>query len=205
MDISSAIQNCRSVKSFDPTHKLSEKQVEQLLTQLFQAPPSINIRKWQFVVVQNEAVRDKLRDAVWDQGRASDATLLIILCVDLAVWRAEPLPYWEATHHPQLSPSLPVLSQYALGLDAIQRDKIMRSCGMVIQTLMLTAQSMGLDSCPLEGFDPERVGAAINLPEDHAVCMMVAIGQAADRSAGTGDSASNEEAVVRDAYQTPSR
>lgn len=200
MNIESAIQNYRTVKGFDPTHEMTREQVEKLLSLLFQAPPSINVRKWQFVVVQDEAVRDKLTDAAWDQSLASDATLLIILCIDLAVWRTEPIQCWHSTDHSQLDPSLPILSKYNLGLDAVQRDKIMRSCGMVTQTLMLVAQSMGLDSCLLEGFDPESVGEAINLPDDHAVCMIAAIGRAADRSVKEGEAPLTDETVVQDTY-----
>ncbi|MBT8046450.1 MAG: nitroreductase family protein [Pontiella sp.] len=200
MNIESTSQNCRIVKEFDPAHKMTKKQVEELISLLLQASPSVNVRKWQFVVVQDEAVRDRLTDAVWDQRRAADATLLIILCIDLAIWRTEPLRYWHSTQHAQLDSSIPVLSKYDQGLDAVQRDNIMRSCGMVTQTLMLVAQSMGLDSCLLEGFDPERVGEAINLPDDHAVCMVAAIGRAADKAVRAEDTPSADGAVVQDTY-----
>ena len=53
----------------------------------------------------------------------------------------------------------------------------MRSCGIVAQTLMLTAKSMGYDVCPMDGFDFEKVAELINLPEDHVVAMFVAIGK----------------------------
>jgi nitroreductase len=200
MNIESAIQNCRIVKSFDPSHKMTEKQVKEMLSLLFHAPSSVNVLKWQFVVVQDEEVRIKLREAVWNQDLVSDATLLIILCVDLRVWNAEPLPYWHATNYPGLEPSFPVLHQYALKIDAVQRDEIMRSCGMVSQTLMLIAQSMGHDACPIAGFDPECVGEAINLPDEHAVCAIMAVG----RSTGNTDRESRElpvdESVVRNTY-----
>ena len=44
----------------------------------------------------------------------------------------------------------------------------MRSCGIAAQTLMLTAQSMGYDSCPMDGFDYEAVAELINLPDNTA-------------------------------------
>jgi nitroreductase len=48
---------------------------------------------------------------------------------------------------------------------------------MAMQTLMLAGKSMGYESCPMIGFDIEKVGELINLPEDHVMGAMVAIGK----------------------------
>jgi nitroreductase len=53
----------------------------------------------------------------------------------------------------------------------------MRSCGIAGQTLMLSARAMGLDSCPMDGFDFEAVAKIIQLPADHEIAFMVAIGK----------------------------
>ena len=42
---------------------------------------------------------------------------------------------------------------------------------------MLAAKSMGYDSCPMDGFDFEKVAELINLPSDHVIAMFVAIGK----------------------------
>ena len=43
---------------------------------------------------------------------------------------------------------------------------------------MLAARAMGYDSCPMDGFDFDAVARLINLPDDHLITMMVAIGKA---------------------------
>jgi nitroreductase len=53
----------------------------------------------------------------------------------------------------------------------------MRSCGIAAQTLLLAATSMGYESCPMDGFDFDKVGELIKLPEDHVIAMFVAIGK----------------------------
>jgi nitroreductase len=50
---------------------------------------------------------------------------------------------------------------------------------MAMQTLMLAAKSMGYGSCPMIGSDIEKVTELINLPEDHVMSPMVAIGKGA--------------------------
>ena len=63
------------------------------------------------------------------------------------------------------------------GREWLQRDDAQRSIGMAMQTLMLAAKSMGYESCPMIGFDIEKVAELINLPEGHVMGPMVAIGK----------------------------
>ena len=43
--------------------------------------------------------------------------------------------------------------------------------------IMLMAKGMGYDSCPMDGFDFDKVAKIINLPHDHIVTMMITIGK----------------------------
>ncbi|MBF0439255.1 MAG: nitroreductase family protein [Magnetococcales bacterium] len=66
---------------------------------------------------------------------------------------------------------IPAIAHYYEGRDATQRDEGFRSCGIVAQTVMLSAQAMGYDSCPMDGFDFDAVGQLINLPHDYVITM----------------------------------
>lgn len=48
---------------------------------------------------------------------------------------------------------------------------------MAMQTLMLGAKAMGHESCPMIGYDFDKVAEMINLPEDHCIGPLVAIGK----------------------------
>ncbi len=63
------------------------------------------------------------------------------------------------------------------GREWLQRDEAQRSIGMAMQTRMLAAKAMGYDSCPMIGFDIDKVAERINLPEDHLIGPMVAVGK----------------------------
>jgi nitroreductase len=63
------------------------------------------------------------------------------------------------------------------GKEWLQRDEAQRSIGIAMQTLMLAAQEMGYQSCPMIGFDHEKVAELIKLPHDHVIGPMVAIGK----------------------------
>ena len=76
----------------------------------------------------------------------------------------------------------------------------MRSCGMTAQSLMLAATSMGYDSCPMDGFDFEKVSEVINLPEDHIISMFVVIGKAMKEAWPRPGQLPMDEVVIQDHF-----
>ena len=78
MNVSTAIQNRRSVKHFDPEHKLTKKELEKLLSLGLLSPTAFNLQNWRFVLIEDADLRKKIRDASWDQTQVTEASLLII-------------------------------------------------------------------------------------------------------------------------------
>lgn len=200
MNVPTAIQSRRAVRQFDPNHKMTEKEIEKLLSLALHSPTAFNIQNWRFVVVRDKQLRQQIRAASWDQAQVTDASLLIVLCADLKAWEKEPLRYWRSAPEPMQEFIVPAIHEYYDGLDQVQRDEAMRSCGIASQTLMLAAQSMGYDSCPMDGFDFEAVADLINLPEDHAICMFVAIGKGTGDLAHPKDKLPSDEIVIKDRF-----
>ncbi len=107
----------------------------------------------------------------------TDASLLVVLCADLSAWEKEPARYWRLAPQPVQDFLVPAIAQYYSGRPEVQRDEAMRSCGLAGATLMLAAKAMGLDSCPMDGFDFAEVGRILRLPSDHVIAFMVAVGR----------------------------
>lgn len=177
MNVVQAIEARRAVKHFDPNHRMTDAEVNQLTELARLAPTAYNIQNWRFVVVRDPELRRQLRAAAWDQAQVTDASLLIVLCADLKAWEKNPLRYWDNAPKPVQEFMLPAIHNYYSGREQVQRDEGMRSCGMAAQTLMLAAQELGYESCPMDGFDYGAVGKLIGLPPDHAVAMFVVIGK----------------------------
>ncbi|MBT3377316.1 MAG: nitroreductase family protein [Lentisphaerae bacterium] len=177
MNTLKAIADRRSVKHYNPEHRMSEDETEKLLSLAMLAPTAFNIQNWRFVVVRDQALREQIRAVAWDQAQVTDASLLVILCADLKSWEKKPECYWANADQPVQDFILPALDAYYRGREQVQRDEGMRSCGIAAQTLMLAAKAMGYESCPMDGFDYDAVGELINLPADHAIAMFVAIGK----------------------------
>lgn len=172
-----AIQSRRAIKHFDANHKISEEEKNNILSLAVLSPTAFNIQNWRFVVVDNDNLRSKIREVSWDQSQVTDASLFIVLCADLKAWEKEPGRYWANAPTEVKDFMLQAMDNYYRGKEQVQRDEAIRSCGIVAQTLMLAAKSLGYDSCPMVGFDFEEVAKIICLPDDHVISMFVAIGK----------------------------
>jgi len=177
MDTFDAIEQRRSIKHFDKNHKLSESEIEKLLSLAILSPTSYNIQNWRFVLVKDSETRKKIRSAAWDQAQVTDSSLLLILCADLKSWKKQPERYWKTAPKEIQDMFVKMIGDFYDGKEQLQRDEAMRSCGIAAQTLMLTAKAMGYDSGAMIGFDPQKVAEIINLPEDHVIGLMVVVGK----------------------------
>lgn len=195
-----AIKARRAVKHFDPEHAFSETELQTLLSNAILAPTAFNIQNWRFVVVKNSDLRKQIREVAWDQAQVTDASLFIILCADLNAFEKEPIRYWKEAPESVQAIMLPAIDEYYRDKPQIQPDEAMRSCGIAAQTLMLTAKSMGYDSCPMDGFDYEAVGQLINLPKDHTIAMFVAIGKGTKNAWDRPGQLPLDEVVITDKF-----
>jgi len=177
MDTFDAIKERRSVKHYDINHKFTDDEVNQLLSLAVLSPTSFNMQNWRFVVVKDSEARKQIRAAAWDQAQVTDASLLIVLCADLKAWKNNPGQYWVNAPKETRDFLVSAMGPFYEGKDELQRDEAMRSCGIVAQTIMLAAKSMGYDSNPMIGFDPEKVSGIVKLPENHIISMLIAVGK----------------------------
>ncbi|QGT78251.1 nitroreductase family protein [Guyparkeria halophila] len=179
MRVSEAIATRRAIKQFDPEHQLSEADQDRLIELAMQSPTAFNLQHWRFVVVRDPARRQAIREVAWDQAQVTDASMLVILTGRRDVWQNEAERVWRDAPAEVREMMAGAIDAYYRDKPQVERDEVMRSCGIAGQSLMLAAREMGLDSCPMDGFDFEAVGRLINLPDDHLISFMVAIGKKA--------------------------
>ncbi|OZB76058.1 MAG: nitroreductase family protein [Halothiobacillus sp. 14-55-98] len=177
MHIFDAIRSRRAVKYFDPEFKLSAEKQTELLDLAMQSPTAFNLQHWRFVVVDDTTIRQQIRAVAWDQAQVTDASMLVILCADVNSWEKNAARVWAGAPDAVREMMVPAIDAYYRDKPQVQRDEIMRSCGIAGQTLMLAARAMDLDSCPMDGFDFEAVAKIIQLPADHEIAFMLAIGK----------------------------
>ena len=200
MDTFEAIEQRRSVKQFDPQHEMTSEEVKKLLSHAMLAPTAFNIQHWRFVVVQDKALRQQIREVSWNQAQVTDASMLVVMCADMKAWERDAARYWKDAPEPVRDFLVPAIAEYYGGRETVERDECMRSCGIAAQTIMLGAKAMGYDSCPMDGFDFDAVGKMINLPDDHVIAMFVAVGKAIAPAFVRGGQLPYEDVILTDRF-----
>ncbi|OJW22658.1 MAG: nitroreductase [Planctomycetales bacterium 71-10] len=183
--VEEAVRRRRATPAFDPARPLPSPLLERLLAAATLAPSSANLQPWRFLVVREAANRRRLRACARNQPKVTQAPVVVIV-----------LGY----HHPDRTHLEPMLAmQVASGACTLERaaeargraasalrdvrDRALwatRSTMLAAATLMLAAESLGVASAPMEGFDAEAVRREFGVPDDHSVCCLIALGYAAE-------------------------
>lgn len=177
MQVNEAVRARRSVKWYDAEHQMPEQTFSTLMEHAILAPTAFNIQNWRFVRVTDPEQRKAIRAVAWDQAQVTDASELLVLCFDNKSWEREPQRYWSNAPQEVQDFLLPALDAYYRDKPQVERDEGMRSCGLVGMAIMLMAEELGYQSCPMDGFDFEAVARIINLPADHTIAFMITIGK----------------------------
>ena len=200
METFDAITTRRAVKQFDPEHRMSKDETTRLLDAAMQSPTSFNIQHWRFVVIADPDLRAQIREVGNDQAQMTDASLLILMTADVQAWRKDPKRYWRNAPPEVADLLVNWMGPFHEGREQLQRDEAQRSIGIAMQTLMLAATAMGYQSCPMIGFDLEAVAKLVNLPEDHCIGPMVAIGRGTKDPWPKPGQLSMDEVVIHDRF-----
>lgn len=201
MDTLMAIEQRRAIKAFDPSHQIAQVELEGMIQAAMLAPTAFNLQHWRWVQIEDKALREQIRAAAWGQAQVTDASALLVLCADMQAWQKDPGQYWVNAAPEVRDYLIGAIDQYYRGREQVQRDETMRSGGLAAQTLMLAAKAMGYDTCPMDGFDFDAVAKLIQLPADHVIVMMVAVGKALQPAYPRGGQLPLEQVLVRNRFE----
>ncbi len=200
MNVNTAIETRRSVKGFNPHHKMTQTEVDQLMSLAMLSPTAFNIQNWRFVLVTDAVLRHQIRAVSWNQAQVEEASLLIVLTADLKAWAKQPERYWKNAPKSASDILVPMIGHYYKNNEQLQRDEGMRSCGMAAMTIMLAAKEMGYDTCAMDGFDFDAVGKLLNLPVDHTPSMFVVVGKALKEAQPRSGQLAMNEVVISNTF-----
>lgn len=177
-----AIARRRATRHFDPARPLADETLKAILHLATLAPSSMNLQAWRFVVVRSERNRQRLKGCAFGQAKVGEAPVVVIV---LGYQNPHSSPDVDAMVEQQVRLGT-ITNEVAHALRANARkgaEKIVdkevwatRSAMLGAATLMIAAESLGVASAPMEGFEPEKVRAGFGIPDDHAVCCLIALG-----------------------------
>jgi len=180
-----ALKFRHACKKFDPSKKIPRPELDTILEAACLSPTSFGMEAWKFLVLASDDIRQRLRPACWDQAQVTDSSHVVVIL-------ARPClidPSNEYVLNSFLRRGLPedVTKAYMEKYKAHMETEVFprmnayawcaKQCYIGLANMMTAAASMGIDSCPMEGFEKDRVEAILEIDTKlFEVAVLVAFG-----------------------------
>lgn len=167
-------------KKFDTNKKIPAEQFEQILEFGRKSPSSFGQEHWKFLVIQTPELREQVRAACWGQPQITESSHVVVILAKIT--DVEPYNDYMVTLFKRRGLPQEAFDAYLQRYAAHMTNEIhsvmstfawsSKQCYLAMANMMTGAASLGIDSCPLEGFgkkdleqvlqiDTERYGVAV--------------------------------------------
>jgi nitroreductase len=179
-----------AVKSFDPTRKIPDDLWQTLEQSLVLAPSSFGLQPWKFFVITDLSLRQQLVEHSWGQNQVADASHLVVFAVKKGLSSEDVNHYIQRIAEVRNAPieSLEGFSNTIKGSLGQYSDPAeidiwsTKQVYIALGQFMTCAAMLGVDTCPMEGFVPNKYDEILGLTQRgyHAVVLCPAGYRAAD-------------------------
>lgn len=173
-----------ATKKFDG-RKVEDGKIGELKEIIRFSASSFGLQPWKIKVVADQATKDRLQAASWNQQQITTCSHLFVICADTDlegnIERYEKLMAETGTDAAKAKGYADYMRTFALGMDAGQRKTwAQKQCYIALSNALNGAKALGLDSCPMEGFDPKQYSEILGLPENLVPTVLCPVGYPAD-------------------------
>ncbi|MGE7762184.1 nitroreductase family protein [Peribacillus sp. NPDC097895] len=187
-DFKEIVTGRRSIKNYDQSVKISREEMEEILTLATQAPSSINMQPWRFLVIESPEAKATLAPlARFNQNQVETSSAVIAVFGDLKNFENAEEIYGKAVElgYMPLDVKEGILASFAGYFENItneqMKDVVLVDGGLVSMQLMLAARAYGYDTNAIGGYEKDKIAEAFGLEKDRYVpVMLISIGKAAD-------------------------
>lgn len=179
--LAEAIHARRATPSFDGA-PIPEDDLITILEAGLHAPSGYNMQPWRFIVVKDPNHKKRLRAASYNQAKVEEASAVIVACGDSDGWRKDLDAMLQQgrdggmpeSYAAQAKNSVP---SYMAAMSTNEMKGWLNKHVMIaFTTMMWTAETLGYDTAPMEGFEQEKVHEVLRLPLSYHVVALLAIG-----------------------------
>ncbi len=172
-----------AVKTFDPTKKVSDEDWETLEQALLLAPSSYGLQPYKFIVITDATKKEELKPAAWGQSQITDSSHLVVVAYKKSLSDKDIEEFVDLIVETRGTPR-EMLAEYegAMKNSAKQATEggymetwNSRQAYIALGFLLETAAILGIDACPMEGFQPEEFNRILGL-EDYSAVALCAVG-----------------------------
>ena len=172
-----------ATKAFDASKKVSDADWETLENALLLAPSSFGIQPYKFIVVTDQAIREKLKPAAWGQTQVTDSSHLVVFAYKKTLSDADIDHYVERIVEVRGTPR-ESLAEYEGAMKNAAKQAVesgtvetwnSRQAYIALGFLLETAALLKIDATPMEGFDAAQFNEILGWT-DYSAVVVCAVG-----------------------------
>ncbi|MCX5790203.1 MAG: NAD(P)H-dependent oxidoreductase [Elusimicrobia bacterium] len=159
-----------ATKKFDPTKKIPTPLWSALEDSLVLSPSSYGLQPWKFFVVEDKAVRAKLKPVSWGQPQIVDADKLVVFAARKDLSAADVDRYLERISEVRRLPKEVLADYRKMMLASVSQEPARvqawatRQIYIALGVFLTAAAVLGVDACPMEGIDKDKYDEILGLP-----------------------------------------
>jgi nitroreductase len=184
MEFNDIVMKRYATKKFDG-RKVDEAKMTQLYEMIRFAPSALNVQPWKIKVVTDQKVKKQLKPATWNQEQVTTCSHLLVFCANTdfkgLIGRLEKGLRQMKVPEENVKFVIQLASDMFLKMPPeAQLAWAQHHVFLALGNALNGATSLGLDSCPMGGFDPKEYTRILNLPPTLVPNMLCPVGYAAD-------------------------
>ncbi|MFC2142963.1 NAD(P)H-dependent oxidoreductase [Candidatus Aenigmatarchaeota archaeon] len=184
MEFKDIVMSRYATKKFTE-EKVPEDKLNQLLEMIRYSASSLNIQPWKIKIISDDETKLKLFPVSWNQEQITTCSHLLVFCVDTDVdgllERLEKLSKESGMSDDKIKAYIDMVKGAVQYVTGEQRTAwLQHQLYIALGNALNGAKSLGLDSCPMEGFTAKEYSKILNLPDNLIPTVICPIGYAAD-------------------------
>jgi len=180
MDVLEHMKWRYAVKKFDSEKRLSEEKIERLKVAFNLTATSYGLQPITLLIIDNKDLQHKLRTHSFDQQQVEQASHILVICVKDTIDDQYISQYFEKVKKVRnisddiLEPFKNDLVDNFSNKDVEEIKRWSTNQAYLAMGNLLTVCAMEkIDSCPMEGFEPEAYDRELNLKEKGLTSVLV--------------------------------
>ena len=161
-----------ATKQFDPNQELSVEDLDYVVTAGNLAPTSYGLQPIGFVVVTDSEIKKQLQPVSLNQPQVVDCAALVVVCARTDVDATMVQEYIDRIYKTRALPADTLDGMQNMLTGAVENMSQEQSqtwaakqSYIALGIMMTAAAERGIDSCPMEGLDPDGVDQVLGLAE----------------------------------------
>jgi nitroreductase len=170
MDIINQLEWRYATKKFDSSKKLSKNQINTLKKAFNLTATSYGLQTISLVIVKDEVLRESLVSHTFNQNQVIEASHLLVICIQENILKNDVVSHFDNIKNIRNTPD-GILKPYKESLIETMDNMSVEArelwsknqAFIALGNLMTVCAVEGIDSCPMEGFIPEKYDEILKL------------------------------------------